>query len=103
MRFRQYDHIDAAPSPPTFRSCRIRDNGSCGAYIWNAGGRLERCTLCRNADGGVEVGEDGHPVLAACDLRDHASGRATGVHVEAGGDVTVGADCVFARNAGGTW
>ena len=79
---------------------RIRDNNR-GVYVWGAGARLERCALFRNADGGVVVDENGRPIFAGCTIRDHAAGRAVGVYVEAGGDATVGADCVFARNAGG--
>ena len=64
-------------------------------------GRLERCELWGNADGGVRVQALGDLYLAACTIRDHAAGRATGVYVRTGGAATVGADCVFARNAGG--
>ena len=64
-------------------------------------GRLERCELWGNAAGGVFVMGGGNPTLAACTLRDHATGQyAIGVYVE-GGSATVGADCVFARNARG--
>ena len=64
---------------------------------------LERCELSGNADGGLYVGYGGSPTLAACTLRDHATGRACGVYVSehARGRATVGADCVFARNAKG--
>ena len=64
-------------------------------------GRFEGCELWGNACGGVLVCEGADPTLARCTIRDHAKGRAAGVWVEAGGNVTVGADCVFARNAGG--
>ena len=66
-------------------------------------GRLERCELWGNADGGVYVQMDGDLILATCTLRDHVAGRAAGVYVSstAAGRVTVGADCVFARNDGG--
>ena len=70
-------------------------------HVFNGQGRLERCELWGNADAGVRVWGGGGPTLAACTIRDHAKGRAAGVWVEAGGNVTVGADCVFARNAGG--
>ena len=65
--------------------------------------RLERCELWGNADGGVFVQLMGDPTLAACTLRDHAAGRAVGVYVDstARGLATVGADCVFVRNARG--
>ena len=45
----------------------------------------------------------GDPTLSGCTLRDHARGEAAGVFVRsnAAGKATVGADCVFARNAGG--
>ena len=69
--------------------------------VFGAGGRLERCELWGNADGGVYVQGRGGPTLVACTLRDHAAGRATGVFLEAGSSATVGADCVFARNAKG--
>ena len=45
--------------------------------------------------------EDSDLNLAACTLRDHAAGIACGVWVTACSRATVGADCVFARNAGG--
>ena len=68
-------------------------------------GLLERCELWGNANGGVVVIGGGDPILDACVLRDHAVGRACGVYVSspstAWGKVAVGADCVFARNAGG--
>ena len=66
-----------------------------------ARGRLERCELWGNADGGVYVWEGGNPTLAACTLRDHSTGIATGVYVVAGSNAAVGADCIFARNVGG--
>ena len=64
-------------------------------------GRLERCELWGNAKGGVRVSAGSEVALAACALRDHAVGRAAGVHVCVGGRAAVGADCSFARNAGG--
>ena len=66
-------------------------------------GRLERCELWGNANGGVVVMCGGDPSLAACTLRDHVAGVAAGVCVRADsvGKATVGADCVFARNAKG--
>ena len=69
----------------------------------NARGRLERCELWGNAELGVFVLGGGDPTLAACTLRDHATGVAAGVCVapSAAGGATVGADCVFARNTGG--
>ena len=66
-----------------------------------ARGRLERLELWGNADGGVRVGAGGHPTLAACTIRDHTGGKAHGVWVTARSEATVGANCVFARNAGG--
>ena len=74
-------------------------------YVYGARGRLERCELWGNADGGVFGLGGGDPTLAACTLRDHAAGSRTYsgcgvyVHSSAAGRVTVGADCVFARNA----
>ena len=62
-------------------------------------GRLERCELWGNADGGVVVEPGGDLFLAACTLRDH-SGGAAGVLVRAGGNAVV-EDCLFAGNAGG--
>ena len=66
-----------------------------------ARGRLERCELWGNADGGVHVQEGGDPTLAACIFRNHTRGKGAGVYVawSARGKATVGADCVFARNA----
>ena len=76
--------------------------------ISDARGRLERCELWGNADGGVFVDMEADPTLAACTLRDHAAGgqaySGCGVYVRADaskGKATVGADCVFARNAKG--
>ena len=76
--------------------------------VSNARGRLERCELWGNANGGVVVQAGGDPTLAACTLRDHASGgnpySGCGVYVFADaskGKATVGADCFFARNAKG--
>ena len=49
----------------------------------------------------------GDPTLVACTLRDHAAGdkkwSGCGVYVDtlSNGKATVGADCVFERNAGG--
>ena len=73
------------------------------AVLHNGRGRMERCELWGNADGGVWVGGGSDPSLAMCTLRDHAAGVACGVYVHstAAGKATVGADCVFARNAGG--
>ena len=90
---------------PSLRDCIIREGKDSGVIVVNAGtrGRLERCELWGNADGGVWVGDGGDPTLAACTLRDHAAGSACGVFVlsTALGKATVGADCVFARNAKG--
>ena len=75
--------------------------------VSHARGRLGRCELWGNANGGVIVWEGGDPTLAACTLRDHATGiypaDGCGVYVafSSHGKVTVGADCVFARNARG--
>ena len=62
---------------------------------------LERCELWGNTDVGVRVTERGNPTLTACIVRDHAEGRAAGVYLRSGSHATVGADCVFARNAKG--
>ena len=89
------------PAPFELRR-RIHDGKSCGVdVVKNGRGRLERCELWGNAEGGVWVWGGGHPTLASCILRDHARGTAVGVYVGAGGNATVGADCVFARNAKG--
>ena len=78
--------------------------------VWDSGtkGRLERCELWGNAKGGVVVQSGGDPTLAACTLRDHPAGDAypysgcgVWVNVDSKGKATVGADCVFARNAKG--
>ena len=72
--------------------------------VWKKGrGRLERCELWGNADGGVYVSSGGEPTLGACTLRDHVAGCAAGLFVQSKsyGKVTVGADCVFARNLRG--
>ena len=70
---------------------------------WGGRGRLERCELWGNANGGVYVRAEGDPTLTACTLRDHSAGVAAGVYVrsDARGLATIGADCVFARNAKG--
>ena len=93
----------AIPHPPLTRCHpRIHDSRGCGVRSYDGAGRLERCELWGNATGGVLVRYEGAgPTLAACTIRDHAVDRAAGVHVEAGCHATVGADCVFARNAGG--
>ena len=77
-------------------SLRIHDNMDLALNCYMAGGRLERCELWGNAKGGVRVRGVGGFTLAACTLRDH---RAAGVYADS--DLTVGADCVFARNVGG--
>ena len=66
-------------------------------------GHLISSELWGNAEGGVWVQEGGDPSLSLCTLRDHSAGIAAGVYVDASsaGKATVGADCVFARNAGG--
>ena len=43
----------------------------------------------------------GSLALANCTVRDHDWQTAYGVYVAAGSNATVGADCVFARNARG--
>ena len=76
-------------------------------FLQNARGRLERCELWGNANGGLIVLDGSDPTLASSTFRDHAAGRypysGCGVYVtsSAAGKVTVGADCVFARNARG--
>ena len=84
---------------------RIHDGKSAGAVVvTNARGRLEHCTLWGNADGGLAVAERGDPTLAACVFRDHCAGQfAYGLFVDATarGGTTVGAGCVFLRNAKG--
>ena len=89
------------PRSSSVTARRILDSKGPGVGILNARGRLESCELWGNGWGGVCVFEGGDPTLAACTLRDHATGRAAGVYVEAGAQATVGADCVFARNARG--
>ena len=72
--------------------------------ILQAGGRLECCELWGNVRGGVWVQGAGDPTIFACIVRDHAKGGcAYGVFVDSAskGKATVGADCVFARNAKG--
>ena len=91
---------------PTFpflplRRCRIYDGRREGVIVLSGGrGRLERCGLWGNAEGGVLVEGNGDPTLSGCTLSDHAT---FGVRVAASarGRATVGADCAFARNAGG--
>ena len=66
-----------------------------------AKGRLEGCEIWGNArEGGVRVEDGGRPTLAGCTIRDH-DGRGVFVNRFTAGAVTVEADCVFARNAGG--
>ena len=80
----------------------------------NGRGRLERCELWGNEDASVVVQSGDDPTLAACTVRDHVHRRAgrrvggypwsgCGVYVwdDAEGKATVGADCVFERNARG--
>ena len=64
---------------------------------------MEGCELWGNAAGGVQVQDEGDIFLMSCSLHDHTAGKAAGVYVDAsaGGLVTVGADCVFARNVRG--
>ena len=69
--------------------------------VRNAQGRLERCELWGNARVGIYVESGGDPTIAASTLRDHAAGCGVFVHRSARGKATVGADCVFARNAAG--
>ena len=87
-------------------ACDIARNNLVGVVIKDkARGYLERCELWGNANGGVYVTSGGDPTLAACTLRDHTAGLAAGVYVAFESDrpckATVGADCVFARNAKG--
>ena len=70
--------------------------------------RLEGSEIWANFGSGVIVADRGDPTLAGCTIRDHVGGgpwisRCCGVRVasDAAGMATVGADCVFARNAGG--
>ena len=92
-----------APNLPLLRCClRLHDGKNCGVIVYYRGrGRLERCELWGNANGGVWVLGGGDPSLHACTFRDHTGGRAAGVYVGSGSNATVGADCVFARNAKG--
>ena len=66
-------------------------------------GRLERCELWGNADGGVFVHTGGDPTLSASTFRDHVEGVAAGVYVapDSRGKATIGSGCFFARNAKG--
>ena len=91
------------PRSSSVTARRILDSKGPGVGILNARGRLESCELWGNGWGGVCVFEGGDPTLAACTLRDHAAGVAAGVYVraDAKGKATVGADCVYARNAKG--
>ena len=71
---------------------------------YSSRGRLEGCSIVGNVGGGVYVYSEGDLKLGGCTICDHAaSDQACGVfvHVTARGRVTVGADCVFARNSGG--
>ena len=82
----------------------MRDGDSCGVFVnFGAKGRLERCELWGNADGGVVVVNTGGPTLTSCTIRDHVAGRAVGVWVDATarGGATGLLDCIFARNARG--
>ena len=70
--------------------------------------RLEGCDIWGNVECGVKVKGEGDPTLAGCTIRDHAaggyrsySGCGVYVHPTATGRATVGADCVFERNAAG--
>ena len=69
--------------------------------------RLEGCDIGDNGIGGVLVTNEGDPTLVGCTLRGHpergnkpSSGSGVYVHSSARGRATVGADCVFANNAG---
>ena len=91
----------AVPLPPlSLCRFRIHDNKDSGVIVVDASPRLERCELWGNGDAGVWENKGG-PTLTACTLRDHAEGRAAGVYLRSGSHATVGADCVFARNAKG--
>ena len=88
----------AASHPPLWCRLRIHDGKSNGAYFYNTRPRLERCELWGNAGMGVYVEGGGDLTLDGCTIRDHAR---IGLYVEADSHATVGAECVFARNAGG--
>ena len=105
-------NLPASPTHPKFTGMplpfivwfRLHDGWSSGVLVSQAQGRLERCELWGNAEGGVYLEWGGDPTLAACTLRDHAAGiYAAGVYVDesAAGKATIGADCVFSRNARG--
>ena len=75
-------------------------------------GRLEDCEIWGNEDSGVAVRYNGDPSLTRCIIRDHALRGGYPWHIEsvgcgvfvashARGMATVGAGCVFARNARG--
>ena len=61
------------------------------------------CEFDSNADAGVWVQKGGDPRILGCYIHDHRVGEAIGLLVlpSARGGASVGADCVFARNAGG--
>ena len=72
-------------------------------------GRFEDCDIW-GGDCGFYVVGWGDPTIVGCTIHDHAKlrgeeleGSGCGVYVafDAVGGVEVGADCVFARNAGG--
>ena len=84
---------------------RIHDAGQEGASIIgpDTKGRFEGCDFWSNADGGAFVQLGADPIFLACTFRDHLTGKACGIVVDhnARGKTTVGADCIFERNAGG--
>ena len=101
--------LPSPPCPPRHR-LRIHDGNGAGLVISGVGtkGRLEDCEVWGNSICGLYVMEEGDPTLARCTVRDHAGrgdeeGSGCGVYVDptARGNATVGADCVFARNAKG--
>ena len=90
--------------------CRIHHCHQGGVLCHGVGtkGRLERCDIWSNMEApGVEVKKGGDLTLIGCIIRDHRTSRfvegsGVGLFVRANaGGVTVGADCVFARNAWG--
>ena len=70
-------------------------------------GRLESCEIFSNRYGGVDVRDQGDPFIVSSLFRDHSggvfppSGEGVRVSRSAHGKATIGADCVFERNAAG--